>query len=499
MERVLGRGAVAVLIVPELAALGQKLRRFEQLKVASFLAPTQGFSDSRALVDALVGQLGVDVRSPEALEAAGIDGSGPGGASVLVSGQVYLALPVKDAGKLGAALAAVAQRRLGAGLASERRVESAVVKTFARAAGGPPVLGYVLARGFALVAVGDGIAGLPAMATLPESDSLAKEPALLEARRRLGGPAVAYAYLPPGSPVLGQLPVTSALVALGLEATAFSLTLDAPLRPGSELGGALMRQAAAVDLSALLPADAFMIAGYDGAPAALAPVARQLLGRWVEGSGVDLEVDVLAHVRPGVVAALTLAERPPLGRGLPSLQLGRTNPFTYVGLSGVAPLDGADAGVAALQQAVALAPRLGAEMKRQDRGGATAFLTYYSQGEGVHFAVRGARAYFASPVERLDSLLAGAEDGRGAGRAGEGEGAALWAKLDLAKLAQSVRDLPESAWGLGGFAMKGTALRWLEAIDDLRALTLELGAHERVLSGRLSLVLAPPEGPEPTP
>jgi hypothetical protein len=212
---------------------------------------------------------------------------------------------------------------------------------------------------------------------------------------------------------------------------------------------------------------------------------------------VDLEVDVLAHVRPGVVAALSLAERPPLGRGLPSLQLGRTNPFTYVGLSGVAPLDGADAGVAALQQVVALAPRLGAEMKRQDRGEATAFLTSYSQGEGVHFAVRGARAYFASPVERLDRLLAGAEGGRGAGRAGEG--AALWAELDLARLAQSVRDLPESAWGLGGFAMKGTALRWLEAIDDLRALTLELSAGERVLSGRLSLVLAPPAGPEPTP
>jgi len=368
VERVLGRGAVGVVIVPKVADLGQALQHFEKLKVASFLAPTQGFADSRALVDALVGQLGVDVRSPEALEAAGIDGAGPGGASVLVSGQVYLALPVKDARKLDAAIAALAKRRLGAGLTSERAADQVVVKTYARATGGPPALGYVLARGFALVAVGDGIAGLPAMATLPESDSLAKEPALVEARRRLGGAGQAYVYLPPGSPVLGRLPVTSALVALSLEASAFSLTLDAPLRPGNELGAALERAPTAVELSALLPADAFFVAGYDGAPSTLAPVARQLLGRWLEGSGVDLEADVLAHVRPGVVAALTLAERPPLGRGVPSLQLGRTNPFTYVGLSGVAPLDGADAGVAALQQAVALAPRLGAEMKRQDRG-----------------------------------------------------------------------------------------------------------------------------------
>jgi len=245
-------------------------------------------------------------------------------------------------------------------------------------------------------------------------------------------------------------------------------------------------------LTPLLPSDAFVVARYDGPPSALGPVARRLLGRGVGNIGRDLEQEVLPHLKPGVAAALSLAERPPLGRGLPE-DVRRTNPFVYVGLSGVAALDGPDAGVVALERASAWAPKLGAEMRRADRAGATVFITSWAQGEGLHFAVRGDRAYFASPVERLDQLLA-ADGGSGPPARADG-GPALFLRFDLSKLAQSVRALPESAWGLGGFAMKGTMVRWLDAMDDLKALTLEVSSKDQVARASLGLSLSPKQAP----
>ena len=247
VERVLGRGAVAVVVVPKLSSLGQKLERFERLKVAAFLAPTQGFESPRAFIDALVAELGVDVRSPAALDAFGLDGEGPMGVGVQVTGHAYLALPVKDASRLHASLAKLAGRRLGASLGGEQTVDGTVVKTFSSEANapeanspgakGPPRLGYALAHGFALVAVDEGISGLAALAGLPQGDSLAKEPALEAARQRVGSAVDAFVYLPPGSPLLGQWPIESALIAVTLEPTAFVARLDAPWRFWGSLPG----------------------------------------------------------------------------------------------------------------------------------------------------------------------------------------------------------------------------------------------------------------------
>ena len=51
--------------------------------------------------------------------------------------------------------------------------------------------------------------------------------------------------------------------------------------------------------------------------------------------------------------------------------------------------------------------------------------------------------------------------------------------LDLRKLSDAVKNLPSEAWGVGGFAIRATALRWLEATDDLRAITFSLAQKER--------------------
>ena len=60
--------------------------------------------------------------------------------------------------------------------------------------------------------------------------------------------------------------------------------------------------------------------------------------------------------------------------------------------------------------------------------------------------------------------------------------------IDLNRLATSVRDLPASAWGLGGFAIKATTVRWLDATDDLKAVTASAGANGKALQVNVALV-----------
>ncbi len=490
VERVLPRGAVGVVVVPSIKGLGDKLRLAERFKAAGFVAQTQGFDDSKALADSLVGELGIDVRDAAALERAGVDASRGLGVGVLVSGDAFVALPVKDEGRVHVLLETVSYRRLGAGAGSELKSGDVVVKTFATQQGQPPRLGYALAHGFALVATEKGVQRLAGLAALPESDSLAADKVLAASLARLPKEKDAFLFLPHGSPVLAKAPVSSALLTAALTPTALTVSADAPWK-GDAAQLALLQRKPGPELLGLLPRDAFLVARYAGDPAQLAPFAEGLLGphlsRAFQQGGFDLKAEVLENLQPGAVAALSLAERPPLDRGLPELDLRRTNPFTWVQLAGVAAPKSADAVRPALDKVAALAPRFGAEMKKVDRDGATLFLTTYSQGEGVHLFPRGERVYFGSPLERVEELAAA--DGK-AGAPVEGLSDDAFAlALDLGRLSQAVRALPESAWGLGGFAMKASTVRWLDATDDLKAVTVSAGAKDGAAQARLTLTL----------
>jgi hypothetical protein len=477
VERVLPRAVQAAVVVPSLEYLGLKLTLLQQLKVANFLAPTQGFADAKAFADALVNDLGLDVRSREAMSKAGLDPARGAGAVLLASNAVVLALPVRDEAVFEAGLTQLALRRLGAGV----RGEVPPVKTFATVAGGPVRAGFVLSQGYALVAVDDTVKVLTTLVALKEADALSAEPALA----RLASKGDIWAFLPAGSPLLSRYPVVSAIGALSLSPTAFGLTVEAVLKDAQRFTG-LLEAKAADDLAPLLPADAFVVARFDGAPAALAPFAVELLGAgFTQALGVDLSKDMLAHVRPGAVVALSLADRPPLSGGIPELDVRKTNPFSYVNLSGVAQVDDAAVVTPTLEKVAVGAPSFGAKLKKVERNGATAFLTSWAQGEGVHFGVQGDRVTFASPVNRLDALMTStAAPGASGVRPSS-------VRLDLKKLAASVKALPESSWGLGGFAMKATALKWLEATDDLAAIEAEVGAKDGAAQAKVTLQLVP--------
>lgn len=490
VERLLPKGAVGVVVVPSVEALGQKLSILQALKVTGFAAQLQGFRDAKAYSDALVNELGIDVRSPEALEKAGLDGKRAAGAAVLITGHVYLVLPVKDAAKLHAALETLSSRRLGAGAGGETKVGELSLKTFSPQQGKPPRLGYVLTKGYALVASDESIGQLAGMASMPESDALSSDAALKAAQARLPGASDVFAWLPPGSPVLGKAPVTSALVTAGLSPTGLAVAVDAPWK-GDPAQLAVLEPKTGPDLLGLLPRDAFLVLRFQGDPQRLAPFTDELLGPYLarafREANFDVKTEVLEKLQPGAVAALSLAERPPMDKGLPTFDIRRTNPFTYAHLTGAAALTSKDAAWPTLDQVAAVAPRFGAQMQKAEREGQPVLLTTYAQGEGVHFAVKDDRVLFASPVQRLDALVK--SDGKGGSPVAGLGGDAVAVAVDLSRLSQSVRALPESAWGIGGFAIKATTVRWLDATDDLKAVTLSVSARDKAVQARLALQL----------
>ena len=488
VERVLPRGAVGVMVVPALASAGQKLRILEALKVTAFAAQLKGFDDGKGFADALVSELGVDLRSAEALEKAGLDGARSAAVAALITGDGYLALPVKDATKFHATLKALAAQRLGASTQSEQKFGELTVKIFAT--GTAPRLGYVLTHDFALITDASGIDELAGLAAMTQSDSLMADKNYAAELEKLPKERDVVVYLPTGTPALAQAPFTAVTGAVSLTTAGLLVVANGTWKGDPALLGAFQTQPAK-SLLGYLPADAFLVARYSGDPSQLGTWTRQLLGkslsRAFDESGFDVKTQLLDQLAPGAVASLSLSERPPMEKGMPSLDLGQTNPFTYVHLSGAAVSRTPSAIVPTLEKLTQLAPKFGAEMTMRERpDGQKALITTYAQGEGVHFAPKGELVFFASPVQRLDALV----KSEGTGPVGGLGDEAIAIAIDLNKFTASVRALPESAWGLGGFAIKATTVRWLDATDDLKRVTLTLGAKDTVVQAKVVLTLS---------
>ena len=494
IEAVLPRGAIAIVVVPSLKDAGAKLSLLEQLKVAGFVAPLQGFPNAKAFADEVVRQLGVDLRSAAEIEKSGLDPARSLGAAVLLTGDVYLVLPVKDASALHARLEGISVNRFGAGAGSEQKQGAVTVKTFSTQQGQPARLGYAIANGWAFVGRDSVIPKLGQAASLTETDRLTGDVQLAAALKTAGAHDV-YAWFGSGSPVLQPTPLLNAFVTLSLSTTAVEARVTGQWKDKPELLAALTAQKAK-DFSALLPADAFVVGRYGGDAKGLGSVAAQLLGpnvtRAFEQGGFDVKTEVLDKLEPGTVFALSLADRPPMDRGVPTFDIRQTNPFAYAHLSGAAPVTSADVIMPVLEKVAGVAPRFGAKLEKQQREGKDLFFTTWSQGQGVHFAPKGSVVAFASPVQRLDALLASDAGVKPEALAPE----ALQISVDLTKLANSVRALPESAWGLGGFALKPTTVRWLDATDDLKNVSFAASAKDGAVSAtvKLSLALAPAAG-----
>ena len=490
VERVLPTGAAAYVIVPSLERLGQKLTLFEGLKVANFAAQAAAFENAHAYVDTMVNELGIDLRSKEQLDRIGVASDASAGVALMDDeGAAVMALPIKDEGRIGAFIRTYSANRLGAS-AVEDKVENGVTVHRLMAASGPR-LAWASSNGYALIVPRGAVDKLAGWASRAEADTLAKDSSLPASLARLPTERDAVIYAPPGTRQMLALPVSHVVLALSLTPQAFTLTVDAPWGGGKE-ALALFEPKASPSLLGRLPADAFLVARFTGEAAELGRLAKPLLGknlqRAFDEGGFDLDA-ALGQVAPGAMVALSLAPTAQMGGGVSDLDFRRTNPFAYVHLSGVAPAKAPEAVGPALEKLASVAPKFGAQMTLKDG----VYVTTWAQGEGVHFAARDGQVVFGSPLPRVTALLS-PEAGGGAVPSLEGslDSSALAVVVDLRTLSDAVRALPPSAWGIGGFAIKATTLRWLDNSDDLKAVTVNVGAKGGAVQGTVKLLLGAP-------
>ncbi|NTX59252.1 hypothetical protein HUA74_01120 [Myxococcus sp. CA051A] len=502
--RYLPRDAQASVVIHDLGALGEKLARFQNLKVASFAAQLQSFSSAEGYVNAVMRQVGVDLRSRQALEAAGLAPELGAGAAFLGDGRAISVVGVRDAEKLEATFAGFARTRLGA---SEKKEESGVggkLVTFNRPGHPAAALGLLFISGgkFALLGAGPSVASLRPLASQAEERSLAKEPVLAASLQRLPSKRDFHVFIPGGAGLLLPAGTVQGLTLTGLvDDRAVTVHADAPWPDTKESLAALDPVKDAADLRGFLPPDSFFVARFRGDPSQLDGVWPYLVGdyltRAVQKSGLDVKAEVLDNFKPGTVLGLSLSPKVQLGSGMPALDLRRTNPFRFVNLVALSELEDATRTQALLEKLPQISSDFGAKVEASDLKGQRVYLTSYRAGEGAHFALGpNGKLLVASPQSQLEASLTAL-----AAKAGEGpltsdlkdvgQDAAFSAVLDLRRLADSVKNLPSEAWGIGGFAIKATTVRWLEATDDLRAVTLSVSRKERALQAEMSLRLTP--------
>lgn len=498
--RFLPRSAQASLVVPDLGSLGEKLARFQQLKLANFVAQLQNAQSAEALVSGIMRQVGVDLRSRQAMEAAGLDPSRGVGVALLSDGQGFSVVGVKDEKALTETFGKLARERLGASERAESKVPGGSLVTFTRTGAPQPALGLLFTGGYVLVGSGATVAQLSGYAVLPEEQALSHDELLAAALKRLPAERDFYVFLPGGTGQLVPAGTTQAITVSGsLGERAVSLRADIPW-PGMQSSLAALTPQSGPDLLGYLPEDSFLVVRYQGDPSKLEAVWPYLAGttvtRAVQESGFDLKGELLDRLKPGLVAGVALAPTAQMGAGLPSLDPRRANPFRFVHL--VALAEGKDApGLASLLEKIPpVAHRFGAEVKPEDLNGQRVYLTSYAQGEGAHFAAVGDKVVLAAPRSRLEAMLPKLSGAAGKSPLAEDlsgslKGPVLGAVLDLRRLAEAVKALPAEAWGIGGFAIKATTVRWLDATDDLRAVTLGLSEKDKAVQAELTLWLAP--------
>src|SRR5258707_14927013 len=173
IHRFLPRIAEAVVVVPNSARLGEKLKQLQNLKLASFVAQLQGLANAQEYVNGLMEQLGVDLRSRDELVKAGIDPERGAAVALVSANRGYWVLAIADEGRFRSAVRRLANNRLGASAETSRDELGNAVTYFSRSGEAGSLLAFALVDGFALMAAGGSVQELPGYAALWLSQSLA--------------------------------------------------------------------------------------------------------------------------------------------------------------------------------------------------------------------------------------------------------------------------------------------------------------------------------------
>lgn len=495
ITRYLPKQLEAAVVVPDIAALGEKVKLVQDLKTTNFVAQLQGFNSGADLATSFMSSIGVDLRSKEEIQKIGVDPGKGVGVALLQNNEAYSVVAVKDEEKLKAFLKNLAKNRLGAGVENVWEEGGVKVTGWSRA-GTTVALGYAVKDGYAFIAANTTAPKIRGYAGITEDQSLAKDATLEQSLSRLPAQRDVFVYSPNGADLAKQGTLAGGTVVANLSADALTLTSDFPW-PNTKESLKVLEPVAGAELFDKLPKDAFVVARFGGDPKLLAPFWPHLIGPYIQRafteSGVNVDEQILQILKPGMVAAVSVASSIRFDQR-PEFDVRRTNPFKYVHLTALAQTNDVSKAQALFDKLPEIAPKFGAKMNKEDREGVPALVTSYSQGEGVHLALVKDTVIAGSPLARFDEAIATVSKGeKGPGPFSDPEFEKLFKDrsvavlIDLHRLADSVRNLPGDAWGPGGSFVKAGWMRWLDGMDDLRAITIALSSKESAVQSQVQL------------
>lgn len=489
----------AVFVVPDPGRLGEHLGILPRLKLADLLASAQNYPSAEALLSDLAKQAGYDPRSRESMRQGGIDPSRPV-VGYLSEQAVPLALvPVTDEKLFEERFAKSAAVRLGDQKPAKRSVGNRSMTVLTGPGPNPQIVAWAFVGGYALLTQSQpGVALLEAALAQTSQGSLAKDARFVSTRQRLADRDLFAFSCLDAVPLQKQVFMPyGTTFAFSLTEKELKLSFELPLNDEWNERLQSLDTPSGADLVASMGPDAFLLGRMGGDPALLEPLVSRLLPahlqRALKEGGIDVTADILKNLKPGIAASLSLAPTAKLS-GVPELDVRRTNPFDYVQMAIVGRTADSSKAAKTLGSIVDVAPRFGAKLEPADVGNAKVFVTRYHLGEGASIGldgekvlVTGGSGQMQAQLDRLRSPAPQDPADPQAAKALKEDAFALW--LDLARLTTGVRALPDSAYGIGGWAIKAAVSRWLEAIDEITGLRANGRLANKTLYADLALAL----------
>ena len=431
---------------------------------------------------AIGAQLGFDLLTREGLLAAGLDPDRGAALALEIRGGAragwMVALPLISPEKFLATFDRLARERAGYPVRSDEARGDVRIALFARTADAESKgrVAVAVVRGYGLVARGeDPAARLAAAGTRPREQSLAADPLLASTRNVLG--AQDLLLLAPAGSELPRRVVERDLpgdVSLSISGSAQGIA--ARLR--ANLGATAAQAQAAlpgggVSLVDLLPASAPLRARLGVAPAQLLEFAGrfpQLAALLQHLRGIDREV--LASVKPGVALSLGVEKGANIGQAIDyGLDFRRKSPFDTVQLVALAQVADKPRLLKAMNALAAVLPTLGARVTRKGED----FQVSYAKGKGARFGMQGDLAYaLGGEIAPQDLRRTPRPVNPAVAALYDDAGAAL--RLDLGKLSDQLRALPDSTYGTGPQAYVARSLV-SQVIEPLRPVRISLAAQ----------------------
>lgn len=519
LERI-AKTSAQVAVIPSADQIARDLDRLANHELTAKVLDLFGQSDPDKMFAHVAQIVGADIRDPKALAAIGIASDKPIFAFGPKLGEApALALPVADRDAIESWIDRVALARLGAKPAREEDLNGHSARVHATKPEGAPALASVQSGGYLYVGNGPGgLDILKAAFAIEHGDSLASDASFAAFGQSLDRPSI---Y---GRGLLSDMGwAIGAAVTLDPDRLALRLSLPNAPRPPSataksdraSLNLPLTGRAAPRDQIARLNPSAHFFAQTGIDPTALVALRPQnsLLTRFAEQilRLLNLDLDTLAaELEPGVALSVRLAPEANLmaiTRGLGGMR--GVNPFDIAHVELVAQVKSAERARAILDRVASLAPVIGASAQRFTRegepiddgqiatGAPTAFSaiqalasaaglslkagtpnpaqiahrwTYrYRLGEGLTFELDDRRLFVSGGRDVAEALATRSPAQEAPHRLDASD---LVLHTDLGALIASLRALPESSFGIGGFAIKSSLDRWLGAFDALDALRL---------------------------